>query len=99
MNWDKFYIITMDKGGLLDAFDSKKFHNQLTKANGIKAWWHYLESTYIIRVEYGVTAHNVSEFIRQIAPSKKFFTTEIKLDNYNGYLPQEAWDWINKNKT
>ena len=88
----------MDKGGLLDTFDSQKFHSQLINAKGIKAWWHYLESTYIVRVEFGVTAHNISEYIRSIAPNKKFLTSELKLDNYNGFLPQEAWDWINNNK-
>jgi len=98
MNWDKFYIITLEKGGLLDSFSTQNFHNQLIKAKGVKAWWHYLESTYIIRVDFGVTAHNVSEFISSIAPNKRFFTSELKLDNYNGFLPQEAWDWINNNK-
>jgi len=98
MNWDKFYIITMDKGGFFDSFDSKKFHKELTTAQGIKAWWHYLESTYIVRVDFNVTAHNVTDFIRNIAPNKHFFTTEVKLDDYNGYLPKEAWDWIKSNK-
>ena len=98
MNWDKFYIITLDKGGLLDSFDSKKFHKQLTSAKGIKAWWHYLESTYIIKVEFGVTAHNIAEYIQKIAPKKKFFASEINFNNYNGWLTQEAWDWIKKHK-
>lgn len=97
MKRDKFYVITMDKGGLLDSFSYKKFHDQLTKANGIKAWWHYLESTYIIRVEFNVTAYNISEYIRSIAPEKNFFTCELNIRNYNGFLPQEAWDWINDN--
>lgn len=98
MKKDKFYIITIDKGGLFDMFDVKKFHDQLTTANGIKAWWHYLDSTYIIRVDFGVTAHNISNFIISFAPNKKFFTAELKLDNYNGFLPQEAWDWIKNNR-
>lgn len=99
MNWDKFYIVTLDKGGFLDSFDSKKFHNQLIAAKGINAWWHYLESTYILKVKYGVNAHNIAAYIQKIAPNKKFFTSEITLNNYNGWLPQEAWDWINKNKS
>ncbi len=98
MNWDKYYIITFDKGTLLDSFDSQKFHKQITNAKGINAWWHYLESMYIIKVEYGVTSHNIAEYIRKIAPNKKFFVSEIKFDNYNGWLPQEAWDWIENNK-
>lgn len=97
MNWNKFYIVTIDKEGLLSSFDSKKFHQQLTTAKGITAWWHYLESTYILKVNYRITAKNISEYIRTIAPKKKFFTSELRLGNHDGWLPQEAWDWIKDN--
>jgi hypothetical protein len=90
------YIITFDKGGLFDLFDYNKFHQSIINASGLISWWHYLESTYIIVVNNNVTATNVSEFLRQIAPNKQFFVTEINLRSHNGFLPQEAWDWINK---
>lgn len=95
---NKAYIINFDKGGLLDTFDYKKFHDTLVTATGILNWWHYLESSYIIITEYTISATNVSDFVRQYLPQKHFFVCEILLNNHNGWLPQEAWEWINANK-
>lgn len=98
MNRDKFFIITIDKEGLLSSFNKKEFHLELIKTRGIKAWWHYLESTYIIKVDYSVNATHVAELIIEIAPGKKFFTSEIELNDYSGWLSNEAWDWIQSNR-
>jgi hypothetical protein len=92
----KFYIMSFDRGGILDSFDYKRFHNLITTAKGIDAWWHYLESTYILKVDSHITASNISEFIMTIAANKKFFVCELNLSNRNGWLPKEAWDWLNE---
>jgi len=95
--WDKFYIVTIDVGGMMDSFNYKSFHEKLIGAKGVNAWWHYLESTYILKVEYGITAHNIGEYIQKIAPNKRFFVCELNLGDHNGWLPQEAWEWIRDN--
>jgi len=94
----KAYILNFDKEGGYDTFNYVEFHNTLITTKGIINWWHYLESSYILIVESNITATNISDFIRQIAPNKYFFVAEIKLENHNGWLPQEAWEWINKYK-
>lgn len=97
VNWDKFFIIILEKEGLLENLNSK-FHDRLTKANGVKGWWHYIGSTYIIKVENTISAHNISEFIQKLAPKRKFLTMEVHFTDYNGWLPQDAWDWIKNNQ-
>jgi hypothetical protein len=92
----KAYVINFDKDGVLDSFDYKKFHDTLTTATGIISWWHYLQSSYIIIVEYNITATNISDFVKEHMPNKYFFVSELNLKNHNGWLPQEAWDWVNK---
>jgi hypothetical protein len=94
----KAYIINFDKGGVLDNFDYKKFHDTITTAKGIINWWHYLESSYIIITENNITATNVSDFVGQHMKNKHFLVAELNLKNHNGWLPKEAWDWINKYK-
>lgn len=94
----KSYIIIYDKGGIFDAFDYKKFHNTLTTAKGVNSWWHYIDNSYIIITDNNVTATNLSEFILHHLPNKHFFVSELNLKNHNGWLPKEAWDWINNNK-
>lgn len=92
----KAYIICIAKGGVLDKFDYKQFHDTLTTAKGVIDWWHYLETTYIIITEQYVMASNVGQFVRQIAPQKELFVCELNLSNHDGWLTKEAWDWINK---
>ncbi|MFM2394504.1 MAG: hypothetical protein RLZZ546_2486 [Bacteroidota bacterium] len=92
---NKAYIINFDKGGF---FNYQKFHKTLTTADGIISWWHYLESSYIVITNRNTSATNVSEFVRANMPDKHFFVCELNLKNHDGWLPQEAWDWINKNK-
>ncbi len=94
--FNKAYIITFDKGGLLDTFDYVAFHNSLIKANGVLNWWHYLEGTYILITPSDVTASGIGAFVMQQMPNKLFFTVELNLQNHNGFLPKEAWDWINQ---
>jgi hypothetical protein len=91
--WNKAYILTFDKN---DKIGSEDFHNTLSKAEGIETWWHYLESTYILIVKDNITASNISEYIMKIAPENHFFVSELNLKNHNGWLPEKAWDWINK---
>ena len=93
---NKAYIICFDRGGLLDFVDYNKFHDALIIANGVLNWWHYLECTYIIITPAAVTATSVAQFVTQQMPGKHSFTSEINLQNHNGFLPQEAWNWINQ---
>lgn len=93
----KFYIITLDIGGQLDAFDYKKFHDSITTAKGVQSWWHHLDSTYILKVDFDITANNIAEYIYKINSNKKFFVCELNINNINGYLPKQAWDWIRDN--
>lgn len=92
----KAFIITIDKSGFDPANRYKNFHDNLTTANGVMSWWHYLDNVYIIITNSAVTAQNVSEFVQQFLPNKQFLAAEIKLSTRQGMLPQTAWDWINK---
>lgn len=93
---NKAYMITLDNGRLLDTFDYAKFHKRLTSAKGVISWWHYLQSTYIIIVGEKSNAASIGKFIMDNAPKKHFFVTKIDLNDHYGLLPQDAWDWINK---
>ena len=94
----KAYIICFDKGGVLDMFDYKGLKEVVKTAEGILNCWHYLESTYIIITESNISASDVADFFRAHLINKHFLVSEVNLINHNGWLPEKAWDWINKNK-
>jgi hypothetical protein len=92
----KIYIINYNK---INGFDYQSFHQSLTTTKGVLNWWHYIESSYIIITDYHITAKNVSDLVRSLMPNVGIFVCELNLNNYDGWLPKEAWEWINKNKT
>lgn len=63
--------------------------------NSGNSWWHYLENTWIVQ------SHNTPDSIStQLLPyidKEQDFLLVIKIDatNKQGWLPKEAWDWLN----
>ena len=59
-------------------------------------WWHYLESTWIIKTSQSVA--QVSELIRQRLDANDYLiVVDITGRKCDGWLPQKAWDWIRDN--
>lgn len=94
MNY-KAYIINFDKGTAYDKFDYNKFHNDLITTKGIINWWHHINSSYIIITEWNIYANQVTKLVQDLMPNKTFFVCELNLKNHNGWLPENAWEWIN----
>jgi len=60
---------------------------------GCGAWWHYLDSTWLVD-----TSLSVKGIWDRLAPhvdkNDSFLVIGVTRD-YQGWLTQEAWDWIN----
>jgi hypothetical protein len=56
-------------------------------------WWHFLDSTFIAS-----TPKSADEFARALFPymetTDSLFVCRLQRD-YQGWLPQAAWDWLN----
>lgn len=60
------------------------------------AWWHYLDSTWIIRSQRSVS--DISDLIRQrMDANDRLIVAAISVHDTDGWLPQKAWDWIREN--
>lgn len=86
----KAFLITYDL--------KQKFHDYTPLYNEIKKalkWWHYLSNTWII-----ITEEDTASWTRRLGPltiqGDFLLIVEIKR-NANGWLPKEAWDWLNTN--
>jgi hypothetical protein len=84
----KVYSINYDlkKPGMdyQDLYDAIKQYN----------WWHYLESTWLVH-----TNDSASDIFKRLKPhiddNDSILIIEAGKDKA-GWLPEEAWDWINK---
>ena len=74
--------------------DYKPFFQTIKDSS--QRWWHYLTSTWVV-----VTDHSPDDFFKLLQAhidtkgDDRIFIVQIK-KNYQGWLPQDAWDWINK---
>ena len=85
----KAYIVTYD---LEYDENCELLEEELKK---YKKWWHYLERTWIIISEK--TADEIWNGIEdKINKKNNLLIIEIK-KNSQGWLHQNAWDWINEN--
>jgi hypothetical protein len=66
-------------------------YEELKKAG---TWWHYLDSTWLI--DTSLTAQSLSDrLLKHIDSNDRLLVIKVTRD-YQGYLPKEAWDWINQ---
>ncbi|MBL7955956.1 MAG: hypothetical protein JNJ91_13040 [Flavobacteriales bacterium] len=92
------YLIVMHPGNWLDGFDHEAFHKKLTTVKGVFNWWHYLPNAYIVLVADDVNASSVADYVRSIIGTKHFLVNRFDPWDHNGWLPKDAWDWINENR-
>ncbi len=57
------------------------------------AWWHYLDSTWL--VDTNLNANGIWNNLSPHIDKNDFFLVIGVTNDYQGWLPKDAWDWIN----
>ncbi len=84
----------------LIGYDLKSGEDYTPLVTEIKAiapgqWWHYLDSTWFVSTT--LTAQEVTaRLLPQIDQAKDHLLVMEASRNKQGWLPQEAWDWLNQ---
>lgn len=72
--------------------DYKELHETI---KGLGDWWHHLDSTWL--VDTSLTVDQVAErIVKVIDSSDRLLVVNISGDSYQGYLTEDAWQWIRK---
>ncbi len=93
----KLYIITYNP---TEPFNKGIFHNYIQSLyqNGkISDWFHYLDETYIVASNLDVTTLYNLTFPG--VPKRYLLIIEVNANNAQGWLPQGAWNWLQKYKS
>lgn len=73
-------------------------YDDLYKAiKGCGAWWHHLGSTWL--VDTNLTANQIWNRLAPAADKNDSFLIIGVTQEYSGWLPQKAWDWINERRS
>ncbi len=84
------YILTFDRD---DVRDYRTLHESIVNLPSVITWWHYIKSSYILIANTN-NATVLKQEIKDVMPGKRFLLVEVNIKNRNGWLPQEAWDWL-----
>lgn len=86
------YLITYDlKATPLSGY--RPLHDEIKKISG--NWWHYLESTWIVK-NTSMSADSISnKLLPHIKQGDRLLVIKIDTSDKQGWLPKDAWDWLN----
>jgi hypothetical protein len=72
----------------------RKYKALIDQLQGSQAWWHFLESTWLIQTSEDINTLS-NRLITNLDTNDFLLMIEVKR-NYQGWLPKEAWDWMNE---
>lgn len=86
------YLITYDlKNTPLSAY--APLHDEIKGISG--SWWHYLESTWVIKGT-SMSADAISnKLLPHIRQGDRLLVIKIDTVDKQGWLPKDAWNWLN----
>lgn len=84
------YLITYDL-----KTPGKNYSGLYEAIKGLGAWWHYLDSTWIIKSQTLDSTQIFNRLQPHIDNNDNILVVEIIPTHSQGLLPPEAWNWIN----
>ena len=83
---------------ICDIDDEKRDYSQLyEKIKSFGAWMHYIDSTWFVSPSTSRTANQMFDELRPFINEEDDYLLVIEVKkNYQGWLPKDAWDWMNK---
>lgn len=69
--------------------EHKRFFKELEASQG---WWHFIESTWLI--ETNETPEELNDRLSRFLYEDDFLLIIQAIPPYQGWLPKEAWNWI-----
>ncbi len=87
----KFYLITYND---TQGIEPSVFHSAITTTATIDDWWHYLPNTYIVQTN--ASSKYLADTIIARCKGLSFLIMKVDMNDFNGVLNKDAWEWINK---
>lgn len=83
---------------IYDIDDAKRDYSQLyEKIKTLGAWMHYINSAWLVSPSSTRTAQQIFDELSPFINEKDDYLLVIGLKgDYQGWLPQDAWDWMHE---
>ena len=89
----KMYLITYSADMSFNNHLVRERMNYLLNVGYITDWWYYVDNTYLV-----ICTLDANTLCNEIYPyvNRNCLIVEVKPENAQGWLPMDAWNWINK---
>lgn len=84
------YVITYD----LNQGIFHDYKNFLNEIQSLGPWAKYMDRTWIVATHIGLEEVN-NRLVRHLGQPDRLLIIKLQAGYYQGWLPKEAWDWIN----
>ncbi len=84
------YLITYDLNR-----PGQEYEELYEELRNSSTWWHYLDSTWLIVTQESINELN-DRIKNTIDENDRFLIFDITGMDYQGWLSEEAWQWIRK---
>jgi hypothetical protein len=74
---------------------NKDFGPLFEEIQSFGSWWHYMENVWIVSTNEVAADAMARRLFKHITQSDALLVTRLTRD-YQGWLPKDAWDWLNK---
>jgi hypothetical protein len=91
---DRLYVFAVNM--LHPGFKSEIVTTYLKDARTVSEWAYYIPGVYLIRSN--ADALFLGESLRQVVGGAYCLLLEADANNSNGWLPRDAWEWINRSR-
>ena len=72
---------------------NKDYNGLINAIKEERGWWHYLDSFWILNTEKSVS--DLTDKLKNYLDDEdRLFVFDTETKEYNGWLPQRAYDWI-----
>ena len=78
-------------------FDAMKFHNFVTTqmySTYVSGWWYRLGGN-VYMVKTDLNSNQISQLVRGHMNGLYFIVIKVDPTDAQGWLPSEAWEWLN----
>lgn len=84
------YLITYD----LKNKSIRDYQSLFIAIKSVGTWWHYLDSTWIVKTN--LNSQQIWNILEKNLPRNDRILV-VKIDNFDkwGWLPADAWNWLN----
>jgi len=74
--------------------DGKNYEGLIEELKKSSSWWHFLKSTWLIYTNE--TASQVWTRLEKQVDKDDYILIILVSKDYQGWLPKEAWEWIER---